>query len=331
MPSTSSDVLVERRRQQNRDAQRKRRNALKAQIVELQARNLELQAFKENAFSIAANQQTFFGQRNTFTSDVSCSLGGGSFDSPCHASPDGQGEDVGEASAMILRPDYPNLNAAFMRGITENLQPNTQLISRSQPDSIHGHYHDAEDTVAQKVSSPPASDPVPRSGETPLPATSYTDVTRSPLSGNYDLSLHFGDTSLSDTLDLASLRQQSPSESGSRAGIMETTGRQRSGSSGPRPCFRDKKQSAMAIAVANRQAAVVRLLLRHGVDMNARDERGRTALHDTAETNDTEMMQLLLDYNADSNIVDKSGMMPIEIAASLGNIEAVEVLLRDNS
>ncbi|OAL71441.1 hypothetical protein A7D00_4343 [Trichophyton violaceum] len=309
MSPTSSDALVERRRQQNRDAQRKRRNALKAQIVELQARNLELQAFKESAISIAANRQTLLGSRTMLTSND-------------------EGSDT--ASAVILRPDYPKLDDTFIRGISENLQPNAQMISRSQPGSMQGYYHDAEDTFTQIATLTPASDPGFGSGGTPLPAATYTNVAMSPSPGKYDLSLHFGDTSLHDTLDLASLRQQSPSEAGSRAGITETISRQPPGSSGPRPCFRDKKQNAMAIAVANRQTAVVRLLLRHGVDMNARDERGRTVLHDTAETNDTEMMQLLLDYSADSNIVDKSGMIPIEIAASLGNIEAVEVLLKAN-
>ncbi|EFE34387.1 ankyrin repeat protein [Trichophyton benhamiae CBS 112371] len=329
MSPTASDALVERRRQQNRDAQRKRRNALKAQIVELQARNLELQAFKESAVSIAANQQTLLGSRTMLTSDVSCSLGG-SFNSPCHTSSDGQNEGSDTASAVILRPDYPKLDDTFIQGISENLQPNAQMMSRSQPGSIQGYYHDAEDTSTQIAISTSASDPGFGSGGTPLPAAAYTDVTMSPSPGKYDLSLHFGDTSLHDTLDLASLRQQSPSEAGSRAGITETISRQLSGPNGLRPCFRDKKQNAMAIAVANRQTAVVRLLLRHGVDINARDERGRTVLHDTAEANDTEMMQLLLDYNADSNIVDKSGMIPIEIAASLGNIEAVEILLKAN-
>ncbi|DAA77329.1 TPA_exp: Ankyrin repeat protein [Trichophyton benhamiae CBS 112371] len=285
MSPTASDALVERRRQQNRDAQRKRRNALKAQIVELQARNLELQAFKESAVSIAANQQTLLGSRTMLTSD-------------------NEGSDT--ASAVILRPDYPKLDDTFIQGISENLQPNAQMMSRSQPGSIQGYYHDAEDTSTQIAISTSASDPGFGSGGTPLPAAAYTDVTMSPSPGKYDLSLHFGDTSLHDTLDLASLRQQSPSEAGSRAGITETISRQLSGPNGLRPCFRDKKQNAMAIAVANRQTAVVRLLLRHGVDINARDERGRTVLHDTAEANDTEMMQLLLDYNADSNIVDKS-------------------------
>ncbi|KAM5442205.1 hypothetical protein MferCBS31731_002579 [Microsporum ferrugineum] len=324
MSSSSSDAIVERRRQQNRDAQRKRRNALKAQIVELQARNLELQAFKESTLSSTTNQPTLRGPGNHLTPDVSCLLGG-SFDTSYHVSSEDQGPDIA-AMSMALRPDFPKLDDAFIREISESLHPNTRIVSRSQMGSILRHYHEAEDTTIHKAPPTPTSDSGPGTYGTPLPTT-YTDATMSPSSGKQDFGLQLGDTPLNDSLDLSICPQAS--ELSPRTGAVETVGRQ-VGSRTPRPCFRDKKQSAMAMAVANRQAAVVRLLLQHGVDMNARDDRGRTALHDTAETNDTEMMQLLLDYNADLNIVDESGMVPIEIAASLGNIEAVEVLLRAN-
>lgn len=93
----------------------------------------------------------------------------------------------------------------------------------------------------------------------------------------------------------------------------------------------DKSQRAMKVAVANRQTAVVRLLINHGVDVNAQDESRRTVLHDATEANDAKTVQLLLEHGADSNVVDIAGMTPLELAASLGNIEVAEVLLKEGA
>jgi hypothetical protein len=93
----------------------------------------------------------------------------------------------------------------------------------------------------------------------------------------------------------------------------------------------EKSQRAMKVAVANRQTAVVKLLINHGVDVNVRDKSRRTFLHDAAEANDAKIVQLLLQNGADSNAVDELGRSALELAAALGNIEAVEVLLKDGA
>lgn len=93
----------------------------------------------------------------------------------------------------------------------------------------------------------------------------------------------------------------------------------------------DKSQRAMKVAVINRQTAVVKLLIKHGVDVNVQDESRRTVLHDATEANDAKTVQLLLENGADSNAVDMSGMTALELAASLGNIEVAEVLLKEGA
>jgi hypothetical protein len=92
-----------------------------------------------------------------------------------------------------------------------------------------------------------------------------------------------------------------------------------------------KSQRAMKVAVANRQTAVVKLLINHGVDVNVHDKSRRTVLHDAAEANDAKIVQLLLQNGADSNAVDGLGRSALELAAARGNIEAVEVLLKDGA
>ncbi len=98
-----------------------------------------------------------------------------------------------------------------------------------------------------------------------------------------------------------------------------------------RPHCSDKSQRAMKIAIANRQTAVVKLLINHGVDVNAQDESRRTVLHDATEANDAKTVQMLLENGTDSNAVDVSGMTALELAALLGNIEVAEVLLKEGA
>lgn len=62
-------------------------------------------------------------------------------------------------------------------------------------------------------------------------------------------------------------------------------------------------------------AAVVRLLVRAGADINARDDLGRTPLHEAAENGDELTVELFLDMMPQTGIVDHRGMTALELAA----------------
>jgi ankyrin repeat protein len=69
-------------------------------------------------------------------------------------------------------------------------------------------------------------------------------------------------------------------------------------------------------------------LIRNSADVNARDKKGRTALHWAAPARDIPLMiHVLIANGADVNAVDNGGETALMIAASQSNPRIVEVLL----
>jgi uncharacterized protein len=94
-------------------------------------------------------------------------------------------------------------------------------------------------------------------------------------------------------------------------------------------------KAAMVYAVARGFPKVVRVLLDHGVDVNARYGNELTALMWTAGysseagTEDiVETLNLLLDHGARINDQDDRGRTALMIAAELGHGAAVDLLIR---
>jgi ankyrin repeat protein len=79
-------------------------------------------------------------------------------------------------------------------------------------------------------------------------------------------------------------------------------------------------------AAAGRNLAIVRALLEHGAPVNARQEKGWTALHAAAQHGDRAMVELLLKYGANPNAKTDEGHTPDQVANEKGHVEIAERL-----
>jgi ankyrin repeat protein len=79
-------------------------------------------------------------------------------------------------------------------------------------------------------------------------------------------------------------------------------------------------------AAAGRNLAIVRALLEHGAPVNARQQKGWTALHAAAQHGDRPMVELLLKYGANPNAKNDEGCTPDQVADEKGHIEIAERL-----
>ncbi|KAI0536858.1 hypothetical protein GGR58DRAFT_473982 [Xylaria digitata] len=84
-------------------------------------------------------------------------------------------------------------------------------------------------------------------------------------------------------------------------------------------------------AATNSNIDLARFLLENGADVGAANNRGRTALHLSAESNDEEhrddMVKLLLSHNASPEATSDGGWTPLHNAAQSGHISVVALLL----
>jgi ankyrin repeat protein len=68
---------------------------------------------------------------------------------------------------------------------------------------------------------------------------------------------------------------------------------------------------------------VVKLLLDRNADINAADDRGRTALMIAAELDHAAIVDTLVKHGADQSITDKQGKTALDLAVSDGVREAL--------
>src|SRR5499433_2406375 len=87
------------------------------------------------------------------------------------------------------------------------------------------------------------------------------------------------------------------------------------------------EHAALADAVERRDQAGVRALLQMGVDVNAAQVDGTTALHWAAYNEDAETVALLLRARANVNAVNRYGVSPLALACTNGNAAIVKLLL----
>lgn len=86
--------------------------------------------------------------------------------------------------------------------------------------------------------------------------------------------------------------------------------------------------SALHYAVHAGQIEVVRLLLENGADVNIRDKRDRTPLHQAVRADDSsELIDLLVENGADLEACDYNGCTPLLLAAKTGRFDDLKKLV----
>lgn len=81
-------------------------------------------------------------------------------------------------------------------------------------------------------------------------------------------------------------------------------------------------------AVRADDLAAVKSFLKNGVNVNEKDNEGKTPLHYAAAYASRELVQFLIEQGADINARDGKGRTPMSVAAQMGNSVAEEVLDR---
>jgi len=81
-------------------------------------------------------------------------------------------------------------------------------------------------------------------------------------------------------------------------------------------------------AVAGRRLDVVKVLLENGIDVNATQHGGWTALQGAANNGDTKLAEILLANGADAAAVSENGSTALSLAVAGSHIETIELLSR---
>jgi hypothetical protein len=358
--SSASSSAVTRRQQQNREAQRKRRKfpgvayipgdentgkvqlapnqdrltvfvgqALKIQIEELKASNLELQAFKECALRASRTGSSLLSPRTAPSPDFSNGTCQDAGFAPQDSARQPLSDDAKITPMSTLNTCLPGLDKDFLNDLTMNTTADFDSADAYALADMRLRQYPPSNSESGSVGCEP--------WEALQPSNGY--FLRSRDSVGQVAVLHLESSDTFDDLINSSPDQTTPGQTSRGRGVANVE--KELAVTEPRPSSAaasiarsdcsDKSQRAMKVAVANRQTAVVKLLINHGVDVNAQDESRRTVLHDATKANDAKTVQLLLENGADSNAMDLSGMTPLELAAALGNIEVAEVLLKEGA
>ncbi|MEE9271578.1 MAG: ankyrin repeat domain-containing protein, partial [Candidatus Krumholzibacteria bacterium] len=85
--------------------------------------------------------------------------------------------------------------------------------------------------------------------------------------------------------------------------------------------------SPLIVATTRRNAAMVRLLLEHGAEVNYKDEKyERRALHHAAADGLLDIAKILIEHGADLDAVNYQGKTPLDMAIDRGRTQVAELL-----
>jgi hypothetical protein len=83
---------------------------------------------------------------------------------------------------------------------------------------------------------------------------------------------------------------------------------------------------ALLSATTSGDTSAIQRLLSQGVDINAHDNTGKTALHEASEAGNVEIVKFLIKNGADVNAIDNKARTPAELAAKRGHRRLVGLL-----
>ncbi|KAI4848252.1 hypothetical protein E4T44_04046 [Aureobasidium sp. EXF-8845] len=92
--------------------------------------------------------------------------------------------------------------------------------------------------------------------------------------------------------------------------------------------FNDHGNNALHIAVRNSHHSIIRLLVETGTDINSRNNQQMTALQIAINSANTNTAQLLLELGADVTCTTSTGETALHLAARIGDVALVESLLK---
>ncbi len=97
---------------------------------------------------------------------------------------------------------------------------------------------------------------------------------------------------------------------------------------GYEPVYNDHDYTPLMCAVENGHEKCARLLLQNGANVEARDEKGKTALHKAAENGHISCLKELIRYGASVNVKSEDASTPLHDASEAGHYGIIEKLLQ---
>lgn len=94
---------------------------------------------------------------------------------------------------------------------------------------------------------------------------------------------------------------------------------------------KDDRRTHLHYSIVNDCFEIMKMLLRHGHSVDARDSFGRTALHYVAFNNNFKVMKMLRQYHASVNAKSNIGKKPLHRAACNNSIAVIKFLLRNGA
>ena len=93
----------------------------------------------------------------------------------------------------------------------------------------------------------------------------------------------------------------------------------------------DEEETPLHVAAREGDTDTVRELLKHGTDVNARNDKGWTSLHLAAREGQIDTARELLKHGADVNARDDKGRATLHIAAEYGHADVIQELLNNGT
>jgi ankyrin repeat protein len=93
----------------------------------------------------------------------------------------------------------------------------------------------------------------------------------------------------------------------------------------------DDNETPLHAAVHGGHADIALLLLEHGADAKAQDDRKRTPLHVASQDGHVKVARVLLEHGADTEARDREEYNPLDRASKWGHVEVARVLLEQGA